>query len=430
VSGYLLSILLLPQLPPDAWADPDDIETWLFEHHPFWAAEGLRPSRRTCWLGSFLLGVAHSLRLVQAAKDKSGNWLVRLSPLCRELLGMEAVPPSAKPYTQTLLVQPNLEIVVYRQGLTPALISRLSRFATWMSLGSACTLQLQADTVYRALESGLSFEDILQTLQQHGMRALPPAVLESLRTWANKRERISVYPSATLFEFGTPDELVEAVARGLAGIRLSDRLLLVANESAIDFRHFRLTGTRDYSLQPEKCVELDADGVTLSIDLSRSDLLLETELHRFAEPIDVPTVNGRRRYRLTPHSLSRGRDSGLSQRDLQEWFLQRSGRPFSPAGLLLLNGTQLAPFEVRREVVFHLESEELADGLQQWPGTRALIRERVGPKALVVAEEDLAVLRERLAAIGVTVEESAAAVSEASLQPPKPSQVHQASPSA
>jgi len=53
-----------------------------------------------------------------------------------------------------------------------------------------------------ALESGLSFEDILQTLEQHGMRSLPPAVQESLRTWANKRERISVYPAATLFEFG------------------------------------------------------------------------------------------------------------------------------------------------------------------------------------------------------------------------------------
>jgi hypothetical protein len=257
--------------------------------------------------------------------------------------------------------------------------------------------------VYRALESGLSFEDILQTLEQHGMRVLPPSVLESLRTWANKRERISIFPTATLFEFGSPEDLSEAVARGLAGVRISDRLLVVAGEGTIDFRHFRLTGTRDYSLPPEKCVEVDADGVTLAVDLVRSDLLLETELHRFAEPLDGPTVNARRRYRVTPTSLVRGRESGLSQRDLEEWFYQRSGQALSPAALLLLNGAQLAPPELRNQLVLHVASEELADGLVQWPGTRALIRERLGPTALVVAEEDVPILRERLATIGTTV---------------------------
>ena len=35
------------------------------------------------------------------------------------------------------------------------------------------------------------------------MKALPPAVLDSLRTWSNKRERITVYASAALFEFAS-----------------------------------------------------------------------------------------------------------------------------------------------------------------------------------------------------------------------------------
>ena len=63
-------------------------------------------------------------------------------------------------------------------------------------------------------------------------------------------------------------------------------LAVVANEGAVDFRHFCLTGTRDYGLPPEKCVEVDADGITLAVDLTRSDLLLEAELQRFAEPLD------------------------------------------------------------------------------------------------------------------------------------------------
>jgi hypothetical protein len=348
--------------------------------------------------------LAHSLRLVVAAKDAHGKWLVRLSPWGQYLLGLADAPAAAPAYAQTLLVQPNLEIVVYRQGLSPALIGKLSRFATWKNLGAACTLQFQADTVYRALESGLSFEDILQTLEQHGRRSLPPAVLESLRTWANKRERISVYPAATLFEFGTADELNEALARGLAGVRIAERLLAVAGESAIDFRHFRLTGTRDYSLPPEKCVQIDGDGITLAVDLARSDLLLETELHRFAEPLDGPTVNGRRRYRLTPVSLAAGKESGLGQHDLEDWFFQRSGQALTPAAVLLLTGAKLAPLQLRKQLVLQVETEEVADGLLQWPHTRALIRERVGPTALVVDEPDVPILQERLAAIGARID--------------------------
>src|SRR5262249_37053232 len=156
------------------------------------------------------------------------------------------------------------------------------------------TLQFQAETVYRALEGGMTFEAIVQTLERHGTRPTPPTVIESLRTWSNKRDRIHVYPAVALLEFSRAEDLEEALTGGLPAVRLEDRLALIANESAIDFRHFRLTGTRDYSLPPEKCVELETDGVTLSVDLARSDLLLETELPRFAEPLDRSAAEARR----------------------------------------------------------------------------------------------------------------------------------------
>src|SRR5262249_11514415 len=156
-------------------------------------------------------------------------------------------------------------VIAYRQGLSPALIAKLGQFATWKTLGSACSLQLEPDSVYRALEAGQTFETIRQTLEQHGMRATPPAVIEGLRTWSNKRERLCVYPAATLLEFGSADDLNDALARGLPGTRLSDTLAVVANESDIDYRHFKLAGARDYGLPPEKCVEVDADGVTLNV---------------------------------------------------------------------------------------------------------------------------------------------------------------------
>jgi len=421
--------LLLARLPEEAWVRPESLEQWIMCQHPYWTNESLRPSRQKPWLKTFLLGLAYPLRLVQVKctnrrdtspterpTDQRGTVpteeQVRLSPIGRWLLGLSETPTLESVHTQTLLVQPNLQIIAYRQGLTSSLIARLTQFASWEGLGPACTLQLQPETVYRALEAGQSFESIRLTLEQHSSRSVPPTVLDSLRTWANKRDRITVYPSATLLEFGSAEELNEALARGLAVVRLSDCLAVTANEETIDFRHFRLTGTRDYALPPEKCVQVEADGVTLSVDGARSDLLLETELPRFAEPINhAPTdrrndgPTGRRQYRLTPASLKAARAAGITQTVLETWFRQRTGQPLSPAARLLMAAGEVKAPYLQRHLVLHVADEETADGLMQWPQTRECIEARLGPTTLVVAEENVPLLRERLRNAGIELPE-------------------------
>lgn len=398
-SAYLLALLLLSRLPDGEFVRPATVEAWLTGRHPFWATEAMRPSLREPWLESFLLGVAYHLRLVQVARDAEGPG-VRLAPAGRWLLGLGEAPSLETGYSRTLLVQPNLEVIAYRQGLGAGLVARLTRCAEWKSLGAACTLQLGPETVYRALEAGETFESIRLTLEQHSTRPVPPAVLDSLRTWSDKRERITVYPSATLLEFATPDDLNAALARGLSAIRVSDRLAVVVSEEAIDFRHFRLTGTRDYALPPEQCVSVGPDGLTLTVDVARSDLLLETELPRFAEPPKNGT-DGRRLYQLTPASLAAARASGMTVPTLESWFHQRTGHSLSPAARLLLGGAQAPPPRLQRHLVLHVASEEIADGLMQWPETRALIADRLGPTALAVSEADVPRLRERLREAGI-----------------------------
>jgi hypothetical protein len=402
-SAYLLVFLLLARLPEETSVSAEQIEQWIIAQHPYWTNESLRPSRQQPWLETFLLGVAYHLRLVQAVRGEGDTWQVRLSPTGRWLLRLGEMPNLETVYTQTLLVQPNLQIIAYRQGLSTSLIARLTHFAAWENLGAACTLQLQPETVYRALEAGQTFDSIRLTLEQHGTRGIPPAVLDSLRTWSNKRDRITVYPSATLLEFGSADDLNEALARGLPAIRLADRLAVVASEEAIEFRHFRLTGTRDYSLPPEKCVHVEPDGVTLTVDLARSDLLLETEVPRFAELIGGSSANGRRQYRLTPASLNTGKLSGLTLPTLEAWFQQRSGQPLPAAARLLMLAGEVESPRLHKHLVLHVADEELADGLEQWPQTRELIAQRLGPTALVVEEANVDQLKQRLHAAGIVL---------------------------
>jgi hypothetical protein len=401
-SAYLLAVLLLSRLSEKSWASPQAIEDWIVAHHPFWAGKtGL------IGIGSFLLGVAYSLRLVQTTKASDGGWLVRLSPLGRWLMALSDEPPALPGFQQTLLVQPNLEILAYRQGLTPELIVSLSKIATWKTLGPACTLQLEPHSVYRALEMGESLSSITHLLEAHGMKAIPSAVLDSLKTWSSKRERIGIYASGAIFEFASSAEMSEAIARGLPATRLTDRLAIVADEAKIDYKHFRLTGTRDYTLPPEKCVDVEPDGVTLSVDLARSDLLLETELQRFAElaPVDGTRAipSSRRYYRLTPASIAAARQKGVSQSYLETWFAQRTGLPISAAALLLMTAHDVPPVEMRRQIVVHVATEHLADGLAQWPGTSRLVRSRLGPTTLVVDDKDVTALAEQLKQLGARV---------------------------
>jgi hypothetical protein len=400
-SAYLLALLLLSRLPENGWATPEAIEEWIKRRHPYWKGKD------DCSIGvpAFLLGLAYSLRLLQAAKGQDGTWCVRLSPLGRWLIGSTDKAPVLGAFKQTLLVQPNLEILAYRQGLTPELIAALSRIATWKGLGPACTLQLEPHSVYRALEMGESLTSIVQLLEGHGMKAIPTAVLDSLKTWSSKRERISVYSAGAIFEFASPAEMNEAITRGLQAVRLTDRLAIVADEAEIDYKHFRLTGTRDYTLPAERCVDVEADGVTLSVDLARSDLLLETEVQRFAEPIaasHTPTAaQGRRSYRLTPASIAAARQHGVSLVNLETWFGERTGLPISAAAQMLLTGPEAPAVELRRRLVLQVANEHLADGLAQWPGTRSLIIARLGPTTLVVDEANVPALTERMKELGL-----------------------------
>lgn len=406
-AACFLGLLLVEQLGQGVWTSCQSVADWIEANHPFWTG-----SRRSgngaafkagqgSWFEAYVGAIAYPLRLVRVGRSAKGDFAICLSDTGRALLEGAATAASPTSFEKTLLVQPNLEIIVYRQGLTPGLIGELSEIATWKSFGAACTLELNAVSVYRALEAQKSFESIRQLLERHSTRALPQAVIESLRTWAEKRERLSVYTSAALFEFNTPEELEQALARGAPGVRLSDRLLAVAREEDVDYRLFRLSGTRDYALPPDQCVRTEADGVTLIVDLGRADLVVDAELGRFASPVN--SEPGMARYRVSLESLARARETGMTFGRLEEWFDDRTGEPPSAAIRLLWHRGNLGGIRLDSEWVLRVPDVEVADGLVQWPATASLIRERLGPTALVIASADLERMRERLRDLGVDI---------------------------
>jgi hypothetical protein len=285
------------------------------------------------------------------------------------------------------------------------LIARLSHVAEWKALGLACTLTLTAESVYRGLESGETLAEIVALLERHGTRTLSETVLGSLRSWSSKRERVSVFPSALLLEFRSAADLDRALREGLVERRITDRIGLIASDDRIDYQQFRLVGSRDYLAAEEHCAQVADDGLTLVINEHKSDLLLESELRRFAEAASPSGADDRTRYRMTPATLRTAQRQGLDAKALDAWFLRRTGEPLSATAKLLLTGEDAPPLTLEKLVALRVPNEEMADGIIAWPETRGLIVERLAPTLLAVPADAVERLRAKLAELGVRVED-------------------------
>jgi hypothetical protein len=221
---------------------------------------------------------------------------------------------------------------------------------------------------------------------------------------------VTYHASATLIEFASSESLEQALetwpeSEHSPPQRVAERLLLAQDDSAIPFHRFRLAGSRDYRRPAEPCVEIDRDGVTLSLDLGRSDLFIDAELARFADEARVsqsPDAT-RRKFVVSPASLIRGLGDGVNAAALSRWFADRAGLEVPPAIRLLLHASQdpQPPLRLDRPVVLTTPTDDLLDGLLQHPSTRSLLGERLGPAAVLVPEESREQLRIALSALGL-----------------------------
>ncbi|RLS48041.1 MAG: hypothetical protein DWH88_04550 [Planctomycetota bacterium] len=398
-SACLLALLLMAQFSEGAWVRPGDIEEWLRLHHPHWKTNQ-RPSAREAWLELWLVGIAWPLRLVETGRlglEAKDGVAVRLSPWGRWVLGLGDKPADDPSLPQSLFVQPNLEIVAYRQAMNPGMIARLSRLGTWKTLGAACQMVITPQTVYRALEAGESLDGLRSFLEGRSGRSLPGAVWDQLRGWAGKRERLAVHSGATLLEFDEPSDMEEAQARGVPLIRLSERFAIV-QERDLDYRHFRLTGNRDYGLAREACVQVTDDGTRLIVDQARSDLLLETELPHLGQRLESESTPERKVIAITPESLRAAAEAGMSAELTRRWFIERTGQEPPPAIRLFLEGMDQEPV-FQNALLLRVETEGLLDGLYQWASTASLLGERVGPMSALVTEANMERLKPILARV-------------------------------
>jgi hypothetical protein len=173
-----------------------------------------------------------------------------------------------------------------------------------------------------------------------------------------------------------------------------------------------MTGARDYRRPAEACVEVGIDGITLTLELARTDLLVDAEIARFAQELpasaDRLTRAGqgaatKRSFVVSSESLARGLASGLTSAQLSQWFERRTGAETPPAVRLLLaaRSPQAARLEIRATTLLRTPTAEVLDGLLQHPETSPYLLERLGPTAAVISAGTLDSLRRTVERLGL-----------------------------
>lgn len=445
------SILLwLATLGEDEWVTIADLSTFLRSLSPHWAAASFleipgpgqvaepaaTPPKRikkgrgkdqdeptpeeadAATLAAVLLGAAYQFGLVRAGEEAvTSRRAVQITPLGRYVLNLGPPPPPRGVFEHFLFVQPSFEVIAYRQGLTAALVGQFSRFTFWSQVGAALAMRLTPESVYRGLEGGLMPEAMLDLLARHSPRALPAGVSEAVKTWSGRRDRVTYHAAATLVEFASPADLDAAlrdwpIGDGPVPVRVSDRIVLVEDEVPIPWPRFRMTGSRNYRLPAEACVEVEPDGVTLTLDLARSDLLVDAELARFADEtppgMGATSAPTRRRFVVSAASLARAEASGLTASSLSPWYERRTGADLPPAVRLLLTarGPNTPPLTTSRPLVLHAPNAELLDGMAQHPETRELLGARLGPTSVVIPDAALDSFRRAVERLGLSFDDS------------------------
>ena len=172
------------------------------------------------WLGGTLRGTLRSLGLVALSAEPGLEQAVAPSPA---LLGVPEVPPSGPAW----VVQPNFELVVYPAQLTPPQLEVLRAAQALRFDHYSASYRLTRESVYEALEAGLTLEQLLTGLESASAAPLPTGVRSTLSGWAERRERLVLHQHVKLLEFPSPAER-DAHLKAHGGTPIGATLLLPA----------------------------------------------------------------------------------------------------------------------------------------------------------------------------------------------------------
>ncbi|MEA2576006.1 MAG: hypothetical protein QOH93_3304 [Chloroflexia bacterium] len=174
-------------------------------------------------IGDMLKTMLNWLGVVEIGRDKPKRFIsFRVTGEGRDLIDPDSSSESVAVPGKTLLVQPNFEVLVLHPD--SRVLWRLLRMADLVRHDRVSVYVLNKESVMRAVEAGMSPEEITGFLNTNTGKALPQNVGHSIADWARMLKRLTIQ-RVTLVQVDDPSVLDELLAsrktRRMVVLRLS-----------------------------------------------------------------------------------------------------------------------------------------------------------------------------------------------------------------
>jgi hypothetical protein len=312
--GYLNSPWVwkphLPRLAP-----PEDKD----RYHRDWRTARGYAFANALMITLVALGLTERGRLGSGA---SGPWGFRLTDLGRAVFGAPEVAPAPEPPERRFLrIQPNFDVVAYLDQAGTAATGMLGRIAEGEAAqsGPVQTLRLTQASLYRAQESGLAYEAILEFLTRHSLGDLPANVARSIADWATRRERLTLRLGVTVIAFPSPAER-GAFLKDQGGTAWGERFVLAGPSATVKTRAAHPL-VADHGTHGRRTLALDEFGrLTPSAPV---DIVQRARLDRIAK-------RESQGWQISSDVVRLALASGLKPGTIAHWLEDHLQRPMPP----------------------------------------------------------------------------------------------------
>jgi hypothetical protein len=355
----------------------------------FWLAT------EAAWAANALMVTLATLGLVERGQT-TGNHIrpcFRLTELGHTVFGapeVEAAPGSGE--ARFLTVQPNLEVVAYLDSADARQICTLSRFAASASRADSLvqTFELRRDSLYRALESGMTLEEVRAFLTEHGKTELPANVARMLSEWAGRRESLVLRTKAVL-ALGPLD----SQTRGRA---LNNNVFLLPSSTAkIAALGFSGWTILDHEVKPEP------SWMTYELGSVAPDNRTSISQLRLARIADRTTTG----WQITAQSVGRARLGGMTTEQILGWLGHhvKGGVP-SLLEVAVRNWTSRQGVQLRQVQMLRVMQPNAQQALLHSPTFRPHLAGHISPEWFLIHDDHLSEVRRLLETLGFAIAES------------------------
>ncbi len=264
------------------------------------------------WAANALLGTLAHLGLIEHGVSTSRaqpRRCFRLTGLGQAVFGAPERAVSEPTYEPKFLtVQPNHEMMAYLNVADPRAVWPLAQMARRVSAPGepVQTFALSRESVYQALESGLTAETIREFLSRHSKTGLPDLVAHSLADWGRKREAL-IFRTGIALGAGPPGSA--SPFAGLARARpVADPFVLLPPTAT---RGLKECLVRNHHAFAQPAWQVDEEGRVRVTDAADSVCL--ARLAQFADPEGKHWV-------ITAASVGRARERGIPAEQILGWL--------------------------------------------------------------------------------------------------------------